>query len=104
MLFKDWLIKNNIDPKKYMDLVYDALIFNDLDPELINFSSNPKYKLNYDGVDFGANGYNDYLIYTLKGDKLNAFNKRLNYRKRAYDVMIRSPKLSPSFLSYFITW
>ena len=35
-------------------------------PKLLHFSSNPIYKLNYDGVNFGRVGYGDYLIWSFK--------------------------------------
>lgn len=35
-------------------------------PKLLIISENPKYKLNYDGVNFGSSINNDYIIYLMK--------------------------------------
>ena len=35
-------------------------------PKKLKLSDNPKYKLNYDGTNFGSSINNDYIIYLMK--------------------------------------
>lgn len=107
--FKNWLINNDIDPSVYLDFIKYLAKKNGYNPKLISFSLDPKKKLNYNGVDFGAYGYNDYIIYLYlellgKLSKGTAFNKRNNYRKRAFSVYQKSDKFSPSALAFNLLW
>lgn len=105
MLFKNWLIKIGIEPNEYLNIVKNIANENNYDPYLLSFSNNPKKKLNYDGVNFGANLYNDFIIYNLLDGEEIANQKRLNYRKRAYKIYKQTNnKYSPSALSYNILW
>jgi hypothetical protein len=80
-------------------------------PNLLIFSTNLKYKLNYDGVDFGSALHFDYLIYRnlekvgLAHDN-EAENHRTNYLKRSSAIKgnwQNNPK-SKNNLSRRILW
>lgn len=96
--------------KLYLKLAKRAAKKEGYNPKLLKLAKDKKHKLSYDGVLFGAKGYKDFLLYLIqsKGDKKKiegAFKKRINYRKRAYDVMKETnDKFSPASLSYYILW
>ena len=74
-------------------------------PDLLKFSDDTKHKLMYDGIKFGANGYYDFIMYSMIVDADTAEKKRTNYRKRAYATMqATSSRYSPASLSYYILW
>ena len=94
----------DIDKNKYLSMAKKAATNSGYNPNLLKFSSDPKKKLNYDGVNFGAVGYNDYIIYQLFQPDI-AEQKRTNYRKRARKVMeATNNKFSPASLSYNLIW
>lgn len=105
MSFKNFLLAININPDLYMKIAKNTAKIQDYDPELLHFSTNDKYKLNYNGINFGANGYNDYVVYSILYDNGYAELKRMNYKKRAYKVFINeSNPESRSHLSWYILW
>ena len=80
-------------------------------PNLLKFSENPKYKLNYDGVNFGNAGYNDYIIYkrlekTGLADDNEAEKRRQLYLHRSKFIKgnWKNNKLSKNNLSRSIIW
>lgn len=94
----------DIDKKLYFKMAKKSAKDAGYNPNLLKFSSNPKKKLNYDGIDFGALNYNDFIIYQLTQPEI-ANEKRTNYRKRAKKVMEKTNnKLSPASLSFYILW
>ena len=96
--------KFNFDKDKYLRIAKSTAKKAGYNPKLLKFSTNPKKKLNYNGVDFGASGYGDFIIYKLTDPKI-ADKKRENYRKRAKKVMSETnDKFSPASLSYYILW
>ena len=103
-MFQDKLRQLEIDPKTYIDIARKRAEHSGYDPSLLSFSSNPKKKLDYAGRDFGATGYNDYIIYHLKDPK-TADKKRKNYWKRAMKVAeATQDKYSPAVLALTILW
>jgi len=110
MKFVKQLHKLNITPEDYLNFARMRAKKEGYNPKLLFLSDDDKHKLIYDNVPFGAVGYNDFILYSVmavdhKITKEQAINKRINYRKRAYDMMIKSNnKFSPASLSYFILW
>jgi len=104
MLFSERLQSIGLYPDLYLKLVKNIASKNGYNPDLLTFSDDKKHKLSYNGIKFGANGYNDYIIYSLLHENI-AEKKRENYRKRAKEVMLKSgSKYSPASLSYYILW
>jgi len=102
--FMNQLNNLNISPDKYLKIVKSTAKQAGYNPKLLKFSSKPNKKLEYDGVDFGAVGYGDFIIYKLTNNKI-ANKKRDDYRKRAEKVMKETNnKISPASLSYYILW
>lgn len=99
-------IPNNI----YYKMVVKKIKELNLNPKLLKFSDDNKHKFIYDGVKFGALGYNDYLIYCYNAkigniDQSFADNKRKNYRARAKKVLLKHPnEITPAYLSYYVLW
>ena len=105
MLFQEFLQSANIPVSYYLSVAKRRAKASGYNPKLLQFSNDTKHKLIYDGVKFGANGYNDYIIYNILYNKEIANVKRQNYRKRAFEVMKRTNSpLSASWLAYFIVW
>ena len=104
MKFLDFLNDIGIKPQKYISLARRAALRTGYNPRLLFFSHNPRKKLNYDGIDFGANFYNDFIIYKLLNPEI-ADEKRRNYRARALQTAIDTDnKFSPANLSLNILW
>jgi hypothetical protein len=102
--FMNQLNNLNISPDKYLKIAKSTAKQAGYNPKLLKFSSKPNKKLEYDGVDFGAVGYGDFIIYKLTNNKI-ANKKREDYRKRAEKVMKETNnKISPASLSYYILW
>jgi hypothetical protein len=80
-------------------------------PNLLTFSTKPKYKLNYDGIDFGSSINMDYIFYK-RMEKLNfiddgeADDHRRRYLARATKIKgnWQSNPLSKNNLSIRILW
>ena len=105
MLFQEFLQSANIPVSYYLSVAKRRAKASGYNPKLLQFSNDTKHKLSYNGVKFGANGYNDYIIYNILYNKEIANVKRQNYRKRAFDVMQKTGSdNSPASLSYYILW
>lgn len=80
-----------LTPKRYLSIARQYAKIHNYNPNLLKFSTNPKHKLNYDGVNFGSSIYNDYIIYRylerleiLASDE--AQRHRVNFLKRASHI------------------
>ena len=110
MTFLNNLENKKINPNTYLTIAKKTASSTGYNPKLISFSKNPKYKLNYDGIDFGASDYNDFILYKLleKNNEVSegTANKRKNaYRTRAKKVMEKTnDKYSRASLSFHILW
>jgi hypothetical protein len=103
-MFIDTLKKLNIDPAMYLALVKMIASKQGYDPASLNFSKNPKKKLEYAGRDFGASGYKDFILYKLLSPDV-ADKKRKAYRARATKKAEETnDKYSPASLSLNILW
>lgn len=103
-MFENKLIEMGIDPKIYLEIAKKKALENNYDPKYLKFSTNPKKKLSYNDISFGASGYNDFIIYSLL-EPFKAESKRKNYWRRASKVAIQSDnKYSPSMLALHILW
>ena len=105
MYFITWLKNKGIEPDIYLKIAKEIANVRGYDPNLLNFADDEKHKLMYDGIKFGANGYNDFILYNILYDYKFANLKRINYRKRASKVkkQTKSP-LSRASLSFNILW
>jgi hypothetical protein len=63
MSFQEFLESLHISPAEYIKIARDTAKKKGYDPHKLSFSLNSNYKLTYDGVSFGANKYNDFIIY-----------------------------------------
>jgi len=110
MTFEKNLDNKQISKNEYLSIAKKTASNTGYNPKLLTFSQNPKYKLNYDGTDFGASDYNDFILYKLleKHNKVEdgtANKRRTAYRTRAKKVMEKSnDKYSKASLSFFILW
>lgn len=102
MPFIKQLKKLGIDPQEYLNKAKAAAKRAGLNPDKLKFSTNHNKKLDYDGVDFGAYGYNDYIIYTLLNDPKKE-EYRMRYQK-SHSKIKDSGALSPNQLSLKINW
>ncbi len=93
MNFQDQLKIIGYNPKTYLQQAQIKAIYNDYNYSSLQFSDDPKYKLQitnpYNGkvIRFGANGYNDYLVYMFLAKKRkisidDANNHRNNFLAR----------------------
>jgi hypothetical protein len=62
-----------------------------LNPKLLTISTNPTYKLNYDGINFGSSTNNDFIIYSMlakagKITKDEALTHKKAYLARASNI------------------
>lgn len=100
----------NFKPEVYLNVVKKIAKSKGYNPDKLTFSNNPKKKLNYDGVDFGAVNYGDFIIWSfleLNNEVEDGYAKikRKNYRKRAIDIMKKTKdKYSPASLSFYLLW
>ena len=117
VLFEDLLIINGLDKDKYLKEVKRKAYIYGLNKNLLEFSNNPKYKLEYYDKDnnkyiyFGSNGYNDYIIYKMlerlkEIQKGEADIKRHLYLSRSSKIKgnWKHNKLSKNNLSINILW
>jgi len=109
--FEKELKEIGLNPDLYLKAVKIKAKNYGLNPELLTFSKNPDKKLSYDGVDFGATGYKDFLIYNFlesKGEvpEGTAIEKRNAYRSRAEGIQgnWKQEKTSPNNLAINILW
>jgi len=103
-MFVKELKKKNINPDQYLKQAKKQAKESGLDPNKLNFSNDPKKKLSYENVSFGASGYNDYIIYKLKGDaNAEAYRDRYQKSHKAIKGDWKN-KLSANALSLKINW
>ena len=105
MTFHAFLTQHGIAPAHYLRLARARARAAGYDSSQLQFATDATHKLKYDGVSFGAAGYNDYILYKLLHGDAIARAKRTNYRKRAVDVMRASrSRYSAASLAYNILW
>jgi hypothetical protein len=109
--FEKRLIKINFPPSIYLKLARDRIEKYKLDRNKLKFSNQKYKKLEYDGVHFGSNLNNDFIIYNFlevkgKEPKGTAKERRRLYRARALKIKgdWKDNKLSPNNLSINILW
>ena len=103
--FKLLMKQNKIPLNKYLEIMRYIAKINGYNKEL-TFSNNPKYKLQYDNVNFGSSTNKDYILYLLLNGKKEALKHRLNYLKRSSKIRGEWKKdiISPNNLSRIIIW
>ena len=96
----------NIKPKSYLKIMQLIAKQNGYNPKLLSFSDNPKYKLNYNGINFGSSSNKDYIIYLLLEEYEKAIIMRNSYLKRTKSIKGTDldDKLNKNVLSRVITW
>ena len=110
MTFTEYLKNKDIDSNTYLKIAKKTASNTGYNPKLLTFSQKPKYKLNYDGTDFGASGYNDFILYKLLESKSEVSEgtsnkKRNSYRSRAKSTTEQTNnKYSKASLSFYILW
>lgn len=89
----------------YLSIAKENALNNNYNPDLLTFSNDGIHKLNYDGINFGRVGYNDFIIYQLMGDE-SALMKRKNYLARASKIKgnWKNNEMSPNNLAQKILW
>lgn len=109
--FQKQLLKMDFPPEAYLEIARRQAKRYGLDPTKLNFCSDSTKKLNYDGIPFGATGYNDYIIWTFlektgKEPSGTAKEKRRLYRARAENIKgdWADDKTSPNNLAINILW
>ena len=103
-MFTKELKKKNIDPDQYLKQAKKQAKASGLDPTKLKFAEDPNKKLTYEGVNFGAAKYNDYIIYKLKDDvKADDYRERYQKSHKAIKGDWKN-KLSPNALSLKINW
>lgn len=108
--FENQLKEIGLTADDYLNLVKIVAKHRNYNPELLKISDDGIHKLEYNNIKFGRVGYNDLIIYTwLEYNKMipegTAKLKKINYRKRARAIMIKTKnKYSPASLSYQILW
>lgn len=109
-IFKNQLEEIDLTPENYLNLVKIVAEHRKYNPDLLKIADDGIHKLEYNNVKFGRVGYNDLIIYTwLEYNKMipagTAKLKKINYRKRAREIMRKTKnKYSPASLSYQILW
>ena len=112
MNFQDQLKVIKYNPKTYLQQAQIKAIYQDYNYSSLQFSDDPKYKLqitnpkNGKVIKFGANGYNDYLIYMFLAKKRKitideANNHRNNFlarMKKTDDRLYSKKNLSRNIL------
>jgi hypothetical protein len=108
--FQKQLQELNITQDKYLDYAKKIAKLRGYDDDKLELANDDIHKLNYNGVKFGAVGYQDQIILMnqSKEGKIPfeyVLKKIKGYRKRAYKVMKETNnKYSPASLSYYILW
>ena len=109
--FKNQLQKLNITEEKYLDYAKKVAKLRGYNPKKLELANDGKHKLSYNGVKFGAVGYNDFLLYLhqVKEGKIPfeyAIEKMKNYRARAQKIKgdWKNDKESPNNLAINIIW
>jgi hypothetical protein len=107
-MFIERLKRLGIEPELYLDIARRIGENEGYNGEDIVFSDKRDKKLSYRGVDFGASGYNDYIIWLLlwlNGNEQDPFERRRLYHKRATKVARETKdRMSPANLALKIIW
>jgi hypothetical protein len=104
-----------ITPDAYLLTAKRYALKNNYNPDNLEFSKNPKYKLSYTHnnkvVNFGNAEYNDYILYQyLEKNKIvekgYAKQRRDLYLKRATNIKgnWKNNKYSPNNLAQYVLW
>lgn len=100
-----------LDEKTYLKLAKLRAQIAGYDPALLKLSTDGIHKLEYNGVKFGREGYNDFIIYMYKAYKgeitqEEALKHKKNYLSRATKIKgnWKSNKESPNNLAINILW
>nr|WPF46447.1 MAG: hypothetical protein [Lake Baikal virophage 2] len=100
-----------MDKKLYLSIARIRAKEAGYDPALLTLSKDSVHKLSYNGVRFGAIGYNDFIIYSWlesigKVSQRDADKYRRNYRKRASNIKgnWKNNPVSPNNLALRILW
>ena len=108
--FSKQLHKLNITKEEYLNNAKKVAKLRGYNPDLLKLADDDKHKLEYNGVKFGAVGYNDFLLYLHQANEglipfEYAIEKMANYRARSEVTMKKTNnKFSPASLSYYILW
>jgi hypothetical protein len=109
--FASQLEKESVDPLKYLQMAQRFAQRAGYPYKKLQFSSKADKKLmvpNQSGqmVHFGQVGYGDFVLYSLKGDRKLADQKRRLYLNRAQKIPgdWREDKYSPNNLAIWILW
>jgi hypothetical protein len=86
-----YLQELNINKDVYLREAKQAAKRNGYDPNKLKFSTDKDSKLEYDNIKFGANKYNDYIIYKELA-KQNIVDKDVP-QKRRQSYLARSTKI-----------
>jgi hypothetical protein len=102
---------SGISPRMYLQTAKKYAISHGYNPNLLTFSTKPKYKLSYDNINFGSAINNDYILYKsleLHGlaNEGEAEKHRTNYLKRSSAIKgnWRNNPKSRNNLSMKILW
>lgn len=68
-MFKKQLKDLKIPVSAYLKIARERARKAGYDPKLLTISSDPEYKLNYSGVNFGRTGYGDFIIWSILEDR-----------------------------------
>ncbi len=100
-----------LDEKTYLKIAKLRAQIAGYNPKLLELSNDGIHKLEYNGVKFGREGYNDFIIYMYKAYKgeitqEEALKHRKNYLARATKIRgnWKSNKESPNNLAINILW
>ena len=102
---------SGISPRMYLQTAKKYAKSHGYNPNLLTFSTKPKYKLSYDNISFGSAVNNDYILYKnlelhgLANDG-EAETRRKNYLKRSSAIKgnWRNNPKSRNNLSMGILW
>jgi hypothetical protein len=107
----EFLESKNIEPDEYLLIARRAAKKHGYDQDLLHLSDKPNYKLMYNNIHFGANLYNDFIIYTLLYRQGKFTLEYINNRRKAYLARSeaiegdwKNNKLSKNNLARNILW
>jgi hypothetical protein len=107
----EFLESKNIEPDEYLLIARRAAKKHGYDQDLLHLSDKLKFKLMYDGIYFGANLYNDYIIYSILYRQGKFTLEYINNRRKAYlarsgaiEGNWKNDKLSKNNLARNILW
>lgn len=100
-----------LDEETYLKIAKLRAQIAGYNPDLLELSNDGIHKLEYNGVKFGREGYNDFIIYMYKAYKgeitqEEALKHRKNYLARATKIKgnWKSNKQSPNNLAMSVIW